>query len=84
MDEREKEIAKFLGKGFKAPAYTTIRNTFLGMDTKELEKLQREWIEGSVWVLYFVMALFATILANLFYSFSLGIRVGNVRYTKLI
>jgi hypothetical protein len=46
MKERKREIAKFLGKPFKAPAYTTIRNAFLGMDSKEIEKLQREWIEG--------------------------------------
>ena len=29
MKERKREIAKFLEKPFKAPAYTTIRNTFL-------------------------------------------------------
>ena len=45
MKERKREIAKFLGKPFKAPAYTTIRNTFLNMDSKEIEKLQREWVE---------------------------------------
>lgn len=46
MKERKREIAKFLEKPFKAPAYTTIRNTFLNMDSEEIEKLQREWIEG--------------------------------------
>jgi len=46
MKERKREIAKFIGKGFKAPAYTTIRNTYLGMDIKAIEKLQREWVEG--------------------------------------
>lgn len=46
MKERKREIAKFLEKPFKAPAYTTIRNTFLNMDSKEIEQLQRKWVEG--------------------------------------
>jgi hypothetical protein len=46
MKERKKEIAKFLGRAFKAPAYTTIRNAYNGMDTKAIEKLQRKWVEG--------------------------------------
>jgi hypothetical protein len=46
MKERKKEIAKFLGRAFKAPAYTTIRNAYKGMDTKAIEKLQRKWVEG--------------------------------------
>lgn len=46
MKERKREIAKLLERGFKAPAYTTIRNTFLGMDLKAIEKLQRQWVEG--------------------------------------
>ena len=35
-----------MGKAFIAPAYTTIRNTFLGMDVKPIERLQQQWIEG--------------------------------------
>ena len=46
MKTRKREIAKLLERPFKAPAYTTIRNAFLGMDTKAVEKLQREWVEG--------------------------------------
>ena len=46
MKERKREIAKLLGRAFKAPAYTTIRNTYNGMDTEAIERLQREWIEG--------------------------------------
>jgi len=46
MKERKREIAKLLNRAFKAPAYTTIRNTFLGIDKDEIEKLQRKWIEG--------------------------------------
>jgi len=46
MKERKREIAKLMGKAFIAPAYTTIRNTFLGMDVKPIERLQQQWIEG--------------------------------------
>ena len=46
MKERKREIAKLLGRGFKAPAYTTIRNVYNGIDKDAIEKLQREWIEG--------------------------------------
>jgi hypothetical protein len=46
MKERKKEISKLLERPFIAPAYTTIRNAFLGMDMKAVEKLQREWVEG--------------------------------------
>lgn len=45
MKERKREIAKFLGKAFIAPAYATIRNTFLGMDPNPIETLQRKWVE---------------------------------------
>ena len=46
MKARKREISKLLGRPFIAPAYTTIRNAFLGMDIKAVEKLQREWVEG--------------------------------------
>ena len=46
MKERKHEIAKLLGRGFKAPAYTTIRNAYNGMDKDAIERLQREWVEG--------------------------------------
>jgi len=45
MKVRKKEIEKFLGRHFSIPAYTTIRNIFLGIDMKTVNKLQREWIE---------------------------------------
>ncbi len=46
MKARKIEISKLLERPFIAPAYTTIRNAFLGMDIKAVEKLQREWVEG--------------------------------------
>jgi len=46
MKERKREIAKLLGRAFKAPAYTTIRNAYNGMDIEAIERLQREWVEG--------------------------------------
>lgn len=46
MKERKREISKLLERPFKSPAYTTIRNAYNGMDTKAIERLQREWIEG--------------------------------------
>jgi len=46
MKERKREISKFLGRGFIVPAYTTIRNTFLGVDIKAVEKIQEEWIHS--------------------------------------
>jgi len=46
MKARKREISKLLERPFKAPAYTTIRNAFLGMDIKAVEQLQREWVEG--------------------------------------
>ena len=45
MKERKREIARFLGKSFISPAYTTVRNTFLGMDSDAIELLQRKWVE---------------------------------------
>ena len=45
MKERKREIAKFLGKAFISPAYTTVRNTFLGIDAGAIEALQRKWVE---------------------------------------
>ncbi len=37
MRERKKELSKFLQRPFIAPAYTTIRNIFLGIDTKAVD-----------------------------------------------
>jgi hypothetical protein len=48
MKNRKREIAKLLQRAFIAPAYTTIRNTFLGMDIKAIEALQKEWVLGTV------------------------------------
>jgi hypothetical protein len=44
MKERKRELAKFIGRAFIAPAYTTIRNTFLGIDAQAVEKMQQKWI----------------------------------------
>jgi dsDNA-binding SOS-regulon protein len=44
MRERKKELSKFLQRPFIAPAYTTVRNIFLGIDTKAVECLQEQWI----------------------------------------
>jgi len=46
MKERKREISKLLERPFKAPAYTTIRNAYIGMDIKAIEELQRRWVEG--------------------------------------
>lgn len=45
MKIRKKQIENLLGKHFSTPAYTTIRNVFLGINMNEVNKLQREWIE---------------------------------------
>ena len=44
MKERKRELAKFLGRAFIAPAYTTIRNTFLRIDAQAVEEMQQKWI----------------------------------------
>ena len=44
MKERKREIAALLERPFKAPAYTTIRNIYNGMETAAIEALQRQWI----------------------------------------
>jgi len=44
MQERKRELAKFLGRAFIAPAYTTVRNTFLSIDEQALEKIHHKWI----------------------------------------
>jgi len=43
MKERKRELAKLLGRAFIAPAYTTVRNTFLGINLDAVEKLQEDW-----------------------------------------
>ena len=43
MKERKKELSKLLRRPFVAPAYTTIRNIFLGVDTKAVEAIQQKW-----------------------------------------
>jgi hypothetical protein len=45
MKERKREIARLLERPFKAPAYTTIRNIYNGMETAAIEALQRQWVE---------------------------------------
>ena len=45
MKERKRELAKFLNRAFIAPAYTTIRNTFLGIDIESVEKIQQKWVQ---------------------------------------
>lgn len=44
MKERKRELAKFLGRAFIAPAYTTVRNTFLRINAQAVEKMQQKWI----------------------------------------
>ena len=44
VKERKRELAKFLGRAFIAPAYTTVRNTFLGIDSESVEKMQQKWV----------------------------------------
>ena len=45
MQERKRELAKFLGRAFIAPAYTTVRNTFLSVDTQAVEKIRHKWLQ---------------------------------------
>ena len=44
MKEKKKEISRLMARPFIAPAYTTVRNVFLGIDTKAVEKLQQKWV----------------------------------------
>jgi len=44
MKERKRELAKFLSRPFIAPAYTTIRNIFLGIDTQAVKEIQEKWV----------------------------------------
>lgn len=48
MKERKRELAKLLGRAFIAPAYTTVRNTFLGINLDSVEKMQERWIHQLV------------------------------------
>jgi len=49
LDEvKKRELERFLNKPFKVPAYTTIRNIFLNIDTDELDKLFVNWSTKSV------------------------------------
>jgi hypothetical protein len=43
IKSKKRELQKFLGHAFIAPADNTIRNTFLNIDTKALDKLFEEW-----------------------------------------
>lgn len=43
MRARKKELVKFLGKPFKVPAYTTIRNVFLKIDSGKVDELFETW-----------------------------------------
>lgn len=43
IETKKRELQKFLGYKFITPAYTTIRNVFLNIDTKQLDKLFQEW-----------------------------------------
>ena len=43
IKSKKQELKKFLGHPFIAPADNTIRNIFLNIDTKALDKLFEEW-----------------------------------------
>jgi len=43
IKSKKRELQKFLGHPFIAPADNTIRNTFLNIDTVALDKLFEEW-----------------------------------------
>jgi hypothetical protein len=40
---KKRELRKFLGYSFRAPAYNTIRNVFLNIDIGALDQLFEEW-----------------------------------------
>lgn len=48
MKERKRELAKLLGRAFIAPAYTTVRNIFLGISIESVEEMQERWIHKLV------------------------------------
>lgn len=43
IKSKKRELQKFLGHAFIAPADNTIRNIFLNIDTKKLDKLFEDW-----------------------------------------
>jgi len=43
IKSKKRELQKFLGHAFIAPADNTIRNVFLNIDTKKLDKLFEDW-----------------------------------------
>ena len=45
---KKRELKKFLGHAFIAPADNTIRNVFLNIDTKALDKLFEDWSHSIV------------------------------------
>ena len=48
MKSKKRELERFLNKPFKVPAYTTIRNVFLNIDTKALDQLFVNWSKSSI------------------------------------
>ncbi len=48
MKSKKRELERFLKRPFKVPAYTTIRNIFLNIDTEALDKLFVNWSKDSI------------------------------------
>ncbi len=44
---KKRELEKFLGHAFIAPADNTIRNVFLNIDTEELDTMFEDWIHST-------------------------------------
>ena len=48
IKSKKRELQKFLGHAFVAPADNTIRNIFLNIDTKALDKMFEDWAHSIV------------------------------------
>ena len=48
IKSKKRELSKILGHSFIAPADNTIRNVFLNIDLKELEKMFEKWSHSIV------------------------------------
>lgn len=47
IKSKKRELQKFLGHAFIAPADNTIRNVFLNIDTKKLDAMFEEWAHST-------------------------------------
>lgn len=48
IKSKKRELQKFLGHAFIAPADNTIRNVFLNIDTKALDEMFENWVNSLI------------------------------------